>query len=102
MARPVRDSGATNCSPGRRIIGRTMAALHEDGIRSFDFSTGNYAYKRRFGAVRVPLLNKTKTLSWRGLPYELRDSLVRELRRHPHLSARISRALGTRSEREEY
>jgi len=40
-----------------------MAALHEDGVRSFDFSTGNYAYKPRFGAARVPLLNKTKARS---------------------------------------
>jgi hypothetical protein len=38
---------------------------------------------RRFGAVRVPLLNKTKALSWRGVPYELRDRVVRELRRYP-------------------
>jgi CelD/BcsL family acetyltransferase involved in cellulose biosynthesis len=102
----VRGSNAgetwANCSPGRLIIERTMAALHEDGVRSFDFSTGNYAYKRRFGAVRVPLLNKTKALSWRGIPYELRDNVVRELRRYPHLSTRISRTLGTRSEREEY
>ena len=51
----VRGSNAgeawASCSPGRLIIERTMAALHEDGVRSFDFSTGNYAYKRRFGAA---------------------------------------------------
>src|SRR5262249_31687462 len=41
----------SNCSPGRLIIERTMASLHKDGVRSFDFSTGNYAYKRRFGAM---------------------------------------------------
>jgi CelD/BcsL family acetyltransferase involved in cellulose biosynthesis len=102
----VRGSNAgetwANCSPGRLIIERTMAALHEDGVRSFDFSTGNCAFERRLGAVRVPLLNKTKALNWRGIPYELRDSVVRKLRRYPDLSTRISRALGTRSEREEY
>jgi len=37
----------SNCSPGRLIIERTMAALHRDGVRQFDFSVGNYAYKRR-------------------------------------------------------
>ena len=41
----------SNCSPGRLIIERTMAALHKDGIRQFDFSIGNYAYKRRFGVA---------------------------------------------------
>ena len=39
----------SNCSPGRLIIERTMAALHRDGVREFDFCVGNYAYKRRFG-----------------------------------------------------
>ncbi len=101
----VRSSNAgekwSNCSPGRLIIERTMAALHKDGVRSFDFSTGNYAYKRRFGVKRVPLLNKTKALSWRGAPYALRDRVVRELRRYPRLSLRVSRALGTQSAREE-
>ena len=28
----------SNCSPGRLIIERTMAALHQDGVREFDFS----------------------------------------------------------------
>jgi CelD/BcsL family acetyltransferase involved in cellulose biosynthesis len=100
----ISNAGETwsNCSPGRLIIERTMAALHKAGVRSFDFSTGNYAYKRRFGAVRVPLLNKTGALSWRGAPYALRDRVVRELRRYPHLMARIRRALGTQSAREEY
>ena len=101
----VRGSNAgdkwSNCSPGRLIIVRTMAALHGDGVRSFDFSTGNYAYKRRFGVVRVPLLNKTEALSWRGIPYELRDRVAGELRRYPRLSMRVSRALGTQSAREE-
>src|SRR5262249_40362815 len=91
----------SNCSPGRLIIERTMASLHKDGVRSFDFSTGNYAYKRRFGAMRVPLLNKTRALSWRGAPYALRDRVVRELRRYPLLTARLKRALGTLSAREE-
>jgi CelD/BcsL family acetyltransferase involved in cellulose biosynthesis len=100
----ISNAGETwsNCSPGRLIIERTMAALHKAGVRTFDFSTGNYAYKRRFGAVRVPLLNKTGALSWRGAPYALRDRVVRELRRYPHLMARIRRALGTQSAREEH
>jgi CelD/BcsL family acetyltransferase involved in cellulose biosynthesis len=89
------------CSPGLLVIERTMAALHANGVRSFDFGTGNYAYKRKFGVTRLPLLNVTKALSWRGKPFALRDRIVRELRRYPRLAARISRTLGTQSAREE-
>jgi CelD/BcsL family acetyltransferase involved in cellulose biosynthesis len=91
-----------NCSPGLLVIERTMAALHADGVRNFDFGTGNYAYKRKFGVTQLPLLNITRALSWRGKPLALRDRFVRELRRYPRLAARISRALGTRSMREEF
>src|SRR5882757_8039779 len=49
----ISNAGAkwSNCSPGRLIIERSMAALHKDGIREFDFSIVNYAYKRRFGVA---------------------------------------------------
>lgn len=91
-----------SCSPGLLVIERTMEALHADGVRSFDFGTGNYAYKRKFGVTQLPLLNLTKALSWRGKPLAMRDRIVREVRRFPRLAARISRALGTRSMREEF
>jgi CelD/BcsL family acetyltransferase involved in cellulose biosynthesis len=91
----------SNCSPGRLIIGRTMAALHKDGVRSFDFSIGNYAYKRRFGVAPLRLADITAALSWRGIPYALRDRAVRELRRHPWLAAHVGRALGKPPSREE-
>ena len=64
----------SNCSPGRLIIERTMAALHRDGVREFDFSVGNYAYKRRFGVTRLPLVDISAALSWRGWPYALARS----------------------------
>jgi CelD/BcsL family acetyltransferase involved in cellulose biosynthesis len=91
-----------NCSPGLLVIERTMAALHADGVRSFDFGTGNYAYKRKFGVAQLPLLNITRALSWRGKPLAMRDRIVRALRRYPRLSGRISRALGKQSAREEF
>jgi CelD/BcsL family acetyltransferase involved in cellulose biosynthesis len=84
----------SNCSPGRLIIERTMAALHKDGVREFDFSVGNYAYKRRFGVVRLPLVDVSAALSWRGLPYALRDRAARELRNYPRVTACLKRALG--------
>jgi CelD/BcsL family acetyltransferase involved in cellulose biosynthesis len=91
----------SNCSPGRLIIERTMAALHKDGIRQFDFSIGNYAYKRRFGVARIALVDFTAALSWRGLPYMLRDRAARWLRGHPAIAARVKRALRKPASREE-
>jgi CelD/BcsL family acetyltransferase involved in cellulose biosynthesis len=91
----------SNCSPGRLIIERTMAALHKDGVRQFDFSIGNYAYKRRLGVARIALVDFSAALSWRGLPYALRDRAARRLRRHPGLAARAKRALGKPPSREE-
>jgi CelD/BcsL family acetyltransferase involved in cellulose biosynthesis len=91
----------SNCSPGRLIIERTMAALHKDGIRQFDFSIGNYAYKRRFGVARIALVDFTAALSWRGLPYALRDRAARWLRGHPALAETIKRAMGKQPSREE-
>ena len=84
----------SNCSPGRLIIERTMAALHRDGVREFDFSVGNYAYKRRFGVTRLPLIDISAALSWRGWPYALRDHMVRAVRNYPRLDAWLKRALG--------
>jgi CelD/BcsL family acetyltransferase involved in cellulose biosynthesis len=91
----------SNCSPGRLIIERTMAALHKDGIRQFDFSIGNYAYKRRFGVVHIALVDFTAALSWRGVRYALRDRAARWLRRHPRLAGHVKRALGKPPSREE-
>lgn len=90
-----------NCSPGRLIIERTMAALHSDGVREFDFSIGNYAYKRRFGVTPLGLVDLTAALSWRGIPYALRDRAVRELRKYPRFAAVVRRALGRPAPREE-
>jgi CelD/BcsL family acetyltransferase involved in cellulose biosynthesis len=91
----------SNCSPGRLIIERTMAVLHKDGVRQFDFSIGNYAYKRRFGVARIELVDFTAALSWRGLPYALRDRAARWLRGHPRLAEPVKRALGKPPSREE-
>ena len=91
----------SNCSPGRLIIERTMAALHKDGVREFDFSVGNYAYKRRFGVTPLPLVDISAALGWRGLPHAWRDRAARELRNYPKLTGYLKRALGKPLSREE-
>lgn len=83
-----------NCSPGLLVTERTMAALHAQGVRRFDLSIGNHDYKRRFGAEPVPLTDVSVALSWRGLPFVLRDHAAQGLRRHPRLAALVARAMG--------
>ncbi|WP_342165812.1 GNAT family N-acetyltransferase [Methylobacterium sp. SD21] len=83
-----------NCSPGRLIIERTMAALHAEGVRTFDFSIGNYDYKRRFGCQALPLVDVVRPLSWRGLAPAARALLVGHLRTRPELDRRMRTWLG--------
>ena len=91
----------SHCSPSRLIIERTMDALHRDGVREFDLSIGNYAFKRRFGAAQLPLTNVSIALSWRGIPCVLRDRVAQRLRHYPWLAERVGRALGRLSRDEE-
>ncbi|WP_375409517.1 GNAT family N-acetyltransferase [uncultured Methylobacterium sp.] len=56
-----------NASPGKLIIDRSMAHLHAQGYRAFDFSVGDYDYKRRFGVEPTPLVDLVAPLGWRGL-----------------------------------
>jgi CelD/BcsL family acetyltransferase involved in cellulose biosynthesis len=84
----------SNCSPGLLCVERTMAALHEQGVRNFDLSIGNYDYKRRFGARPLPLTDVSIALSWRGVPYALRDRVAQWLRRYPRLSKSVRQAVG--------
>jgi CelD/BcsL family acetyltransferase involved in cellulose biosynthesis len=91
----------SHCSPSRLIIERTMAALHQQGVREFDLSIGNYAFKRRFGAVQFPLTDVSIALGWRGMPYLLRDHAAQGLRRYPRLAESVNRALGKPPPREE-
>jgi CelD/BcsL family acetyltransferase involved in cellulose biosynthesis len=90
----------SHCSPSRLIIERTMATLHEQGVRQFDLSIGNYAFKRRFGAVQFPLTDASIALGWRGIPYVLRDRAAQWLRRRPWLASKVGRALGRLSHEE--
>jgi CelD/BcsL family acetyltransferase involved in cellulose biosynthesis len=52
-----------NFSPGRLLIERTMKMLHADGFRAFDFTIGDYSYKRRIGVTPVPMVQATIAMS---------------------------------------
>jgi CelD/BcsL family acetyltransferase involved in cellulose biosynthesis len=80
----------SHCSPGRLVIVETIRLLHGRGFRSFDFSVGDYAYKRRLGARRGLLFDFTVALTPFGMPaaaYDRAKGVVRsyqQLRRAAH------------------
>lgn len=84
----------STCSPGRLVIGRTMAHLHARGIRTFDFGVGTYAYKRRFGVGARPLVDRIEGLTWRAAPAVMQGRAVEALRRWPALDQRVRRLMG--------
>jgi CelD/BcsL family acetyltransferase involved in cellulose biosynthesis len=90
-----------NSSPGRLIIERTLSHLHAEGLRRFDFSIGNYAYKRRFAPTRTRLVDVVSPLTWRGIPATVRALAAERLRRRPGLRALVRRLLGKPPIREE-
>ncbi|NDA45821.1 MAG: GNAT family N-acetyltransferase [Alphaproteobacteria bacterium] len=58
-----------SCSPGKLIIERTMRHLHDQGFRKFDFTIGDYAYKRRFRVTQIDLYDYRHALSLKGQAY---------------------------------
>lgn len=58
-----------NCSPGRLLVDRTLAGLHARGVRQFDLTIGDYAWKRGFLPELLPLYQFELPLSWRGQLY---------------------------------
>ena len=92
----ISNAGAqwSNCSPGRLVIGRTMAHLHAQGTRIFDFGVGTYAYKRRFGVRALPLVDRAAGLTWRAAPVVARERAIQALRKWPALDHRVRCAMG--------
>lgn len=70
-------------SPGRLVIMETMRALRGRGLRRFDFTIGDYDYKRRLGVAPVPLVDLVEAASWRGWGYALRHRARVALRASP-------------------
>jgi CelD/BcsL family acetyltransferase involved in cellulose biosynthesis len=83
----------SHCSPGRLVIVKTMQSLHAEGYRVFDFSVGEYPYKRRLGARGEPLFELTAALTPRGLPLLAYDRAKQVARRYPAIRAFARRIL---------
>ncbi len=62
-----------------------MQHLHADGVRTFDFAMGDYAYKRRFGAERLPLITVEIALTARAMPGATARYLYRRLAAAPQM-----------------
>ncbi len=60
------EDGWTQCAPGRLVIDQTMQQLHGEGLDTFDFTIGDYAYKRAFGCEAVPLYQVVGALTMAG------------------------------------
>jgi CelD/BcsL family acetyltransferase involved in cellulose biosynthesis len=96
----VRISSATaewsNCSPGRLVIVKTMEMLHMQGYQHFDFSIGDYAYKRRLGVRPRPLHDMLVAKSLWGIPIVAYEH-VRHVARQSPTARGIARQLLGRS-----
>jgi len=70
MVRISRSTGNywSNCSPGRLLIVKTMEMLRAQGYQKFDFSIGDYPYKRRLGVQPRPLVDLLVARSALGVP----------------------------------
>lgn len=73
----------SNCSPGRLLIYKTMEFMHKQSFDTFDFTIGDYAYKRRMGAQFVPLCNIVESGNLRHIPHALILRLRFRLQRSP-------------------
>jgi CelD/BcsL family acetyltransferase involved in cellulose biosynthesis len=88
-------------SPGRLLIHRTLHQLHGEGYRRFDFSIGNYPYKRRFGPTRTSLYDLVSAATPLGTLALLRAEAGALLRSHPRTHETVRRLLGKPPSREE-
>jgi CelD/BcsL family acetyltransferase involved in cellulose biosynthesis len=58
-------------SPGVMVTELAMQEAVRRGVTMFDFGMGDYVYKRRLGAVKMPLRDLIHPLSIRGVAYAL-------------------------------
>ena len=104
--RPFRADTVGKPLPGMevRIVNPAVDGVGEVSVRSKTVMAGYLnepELKRRFGVARLPLVDISAALSWRGWPHALRDRAARELRNSPELTAFLKRALGKPLSREE-
>ena len=83
----------SNCSPGRLIIERTMAALHQDGVQGVRFLDRQLCLQAPLRRDAVAAGRYQRRVELARIAHALRDRAARKLRRYPRL-APLKRALG--------
>lgn len=89
----------TRCYPGRLIVAETIDQLRDDGIRIFDMTIGDYAFKRGFGAEPLPLADTYTPRSLRGVPAATRAHAAAAVRAHPRIAGLLRRLSGRATRR---
>lgn len=79
------------CAPGKLVLERTIAHMHEQGCREFDFAIGDYQHKRSFATTPYPLRETCLALTLNGLPAQAAWRLKRAVKAHPRLLAQARR-----------
>lgn len=69
----IGDARWKSSSPGNVAMDRLISQLVDEGGGVLDFTIGDEAYKRSFGAVERPLSAGVMSLSWRGSPRLVAD-----------------------------
>ncbi len=69
----IGDDRWKSCSPGNVAMDRLISHLIDEGGGILDFTIGDEAYKRSFGAVERELSAGVLSLSWRGSPRLVAD-----------------------------
>ena len=85
--------GWKRSSPGQLVIARTIEHMCAQGCTSFDFTIGDYEFKRRLGCKRTALIELTEALSWRGVLLASKAAVKGHLRRHPKLAGGLRQLL---------
>ena len=80
-------------SPGRLLTERTMQHLHAQGYSYFDFTIGDEPYKNLFAKEQGQLLDFTRPLSAKALPYHLWQKVKACYRQSPFLCTLRQKAI---------
>lgn len=94
MLRIGADAAYARMSPARHLITQTMEALRAEGVEYFDFGLGDYAYKRKLGALPIDLFDLVAARSPFGVAEATAFRLKARLRTHVRIHATAKRLHG--------
>ena len=84
-------------SPGVLLAEATINDLYAEGVRCFDFTIGDYEYKRRLRLGVLPLFDICLPLSLKGRVIGPVMTARQRLKRHPKLVAFVQKLRGTQN-----